>query len=77
MCLLNVIIFLEFSQLQTTTAICPSLFNAATVQDGILSRIRLPAGLITSTQCEVLVRVVNQFGNGKIQITNRDRKSVV
>jgi ferredoxin-nitrite reductase len=71
MCLLNVIIFLEFSQLQTTTAICPSLFNAATVQDGILSRIRLPAGLITSTQCEVLVRVVNQFGNGKIQITNR------
>ena len=65
------IIFLEFSQLQSTTAICPSLFNATTAQDGILSRIRLPAGLITSTQCEVLVQVVNQFGNGEIQITNR------
>jgi ferredoxin-nitrite reductase len=62
---------LEFSQLQSTTAICPSLFNAATAQDGILSRIRLPAGLITSTQCEVLLQVVNQFGNGEIQITNR------
>ena len=65
------IIFLEFSQLQSTTAICPSLFNATTAQDGILSRIRLPAGLITSTQCEVLIQVVNQFGNGEIQITNR------
>ncbi|NMF59216.1 precorrin-3B synthase [Pseudanabaena yagii] len=62
---------MEFSQLQSTTAICPSLFNATTAQDGILSRIRLPAGLITSTQCEVLVQVVNQFGNGEIQITNR------
>ena len=65
------IIFLEFSQLQSTTAICPSLFNATTAQDGILSRIRFPAGLITSTQCEVLVQVVKQFGNGEIQITNR------
>jgi len=64
-------LFLEFSQLQSTTAICPSLFNATTAQDGILSRIRLPAGLITSTQCEVLTQVVNQFGNGEIQITNR------
>jgi ferredoxin-nitrite reductase len=57
--------------LQSTTAICPSLFNATTAQDGILSRIRLPAGLITSTQCELLATVVNQFGNGEIQITNR------
>ncbi|WP_271253635.1 precorrin-3B synthase [Pseudanabaena sp. Chao 1811] len=57
--------------MQSTTAICPSLFNATTAQDGILSRIRLPAGLITSTQCEVLTEVVNQFGNGEIQITNR------
>ena len=57
--------------MQSTTAICPSLFNATTAQDGILSRIRLPAGLITSTQCEVLVQVVKQFGNGEIQITNR------
>ncbi|MBD2176602.1 precorrin-3B synthase [Pseudanabaena sp. FACHB-1998] len=57
--------------MQSTTAICPSLFNATTAQDGILSRIRLPAGLITSTQCEVLTQVVNKFGNGEIQITNR------
>lgn len=60
-----------FSQLQSTTAICPSLFNATTTQDGILSRIRLPAGLITFRQCELLVQFVNQFGNGEIQITNR------
>ncbi len=57
--------------MQSTTAICPSLFNATTAQDGILSRIRLPAGVITSTQCELLVQVVKQFGNDEIQITNR------
>ena len=57
--------------MQSTTAICPSLFNAVSAEDGILSRIRLPAGLITSTQCEALVQVVNQFSNGDIQITNR------
>jgi ferredoxin-nitrite reductase len=62
---------LEFFALQSTTAICPSLFNATSAEDGILSRIRLPAGMITSTQCEALVQVVNQFGNGEIQITNR------
>ena len=57
--------------MQSTTAICPSLFNATTAQDGILSRIRFPAGLITSTQCEVLTQVVKQSGNDEIQITNR------
>jgi ferredoxin-nitrite reductase len=57
--------------LQSTTAICPSLFNATSAQDGILSRMRLPAGLITSTQCEVVAKITNQFGNDEIQITNR------
>ena len=62
---------MEFPQLQSTTAICPTLFNATTAEDGILSRIRFPAGLITSDQCELLTNVVSQFGNDEIQITNR------
>ena len=57
--------------MQSTTAICPTLFNATTAEDGILSRIRFPAGLITSDQCELLTNVVSQFGNDEIQITNR------
>ncbi|WP_201322158.1 precorrin-3B synthase [Pseudanabaena sp. lw0831] len=57
--------------MQSTTAICPSLFNATSAQDGILSRMRLPAGLITFKQCEVVAKLTNQFGNGEIQITNR------
>jgi ferredoxin-nitrite reductase len=62
---------LEFSQLQSTTAICPTLFNATTTENGILSRIRFPAGLITSDQCELLANVVSHLGNDEIQITNR------
>ncbi|PZU96532.1 MAG: precorrin-3B synthase [Pseudanabaena sp.] len=67
---------MEFPQLQSTTAICPSLFNATTAQDGILSRIRLPAGLISASQCQLISEIVNQFGsnqfgNGEVQITNR------
>ena len=57
--------------LQSTTAICPSLFNATSARDGILSRIRLPSGLITSTQCEAIAQLVNAIGDGNIQITNR------
>ncbi len=57
--------------MQSTTAICPSLFNATSAEDGILSRIRLPSGMITSAQCDALIQVVDQFGNGEIQITNR------
>jgi len=57
--------------LQSTTAICPSLFNATSAEDGILSRMRLPAGLITSVQVEVVANIANKFGNGEIQITNR------
>ncbi len=62
---------MEFSQLQSTTAICPTLFNATTTENGILSRIRFPAGLITSDQSELLANVVSQLGNDEIQITNR------
>jgi ferredoxin-nitrite reductase len=68
---LKSVLFLEFSQLQSTTAICPTLFNATTTENGILSRIRFPAGLITSDQCELLTTVVSQLGNDEIQITNR------
>ena len=57
--------------MQSTTAICPSLFNATTAQDGILSRIRLPAGLITASQCQLICEIVDQFGNSEVQITNR------
>ena len=57
--------------MQSTTAICPSLFNATTAQDGILSRIRLPAGLITASQCQLICEIVDQFGNCEVQITNR------
>ena len=62
---------MELSQLQSTTAICPTLFNATTTENGILSRIRFPAGLITSDQCELLANVVSHLGNDEIQITNR------
>jgi len=65
------LLFLEFPQLQSTTAICPSLFNATTAQDGILSRIRLPAGLITASQCQLICKIINQFDYGEVQITNR------
>lgn len=57
--------------MQSTTAICPSLFNATTAQDGILSRIRLPAGLITASQCQLIGEIIKQFGNNEVQITNR------
>jgi ferredoxin-nitrite reductase len=50
---------------------CPGLFCPTPAQDGILSRIRVPGGILNGQQCEAIATLSNQFCNGFIQITNR------
>lgn len=50
---------------------CPGLFCPTSAQDGILSRIRIPGGLLNGQQCEAIATLSNQFCNGFVQITNR------
>jgi ferredoxin-nitrite reductase len=50
---------------------CPGLFYATAAQDGGLSRLRLPGGILNWQQCEAIIDLVEQFGGSIVQLTNR------
>ncbi len=52
-------------------ATCPGLFYATPAADGILSRIRIPGGIISSQQCRAIADIADQHGGGYIDVTNR------
>ncbi|MEH2078574.1 MAG: precorrin-3B synthase [Nostoc sp.] len=52
-------------------ATCPGLFYTTPVTDGILSRIRIPGGIISSQQCRAIADIAEQHGGGYIDVTNR------
>ncbi|WP_414582363.1 precorrin-3B synthase [Scytonema sp. PCC 10023] len=50
---------------------CPGLFYGTSARDGILSRIRIPGGILASQQCRVIADLADEFGTGYVHITNR------
>ncbi|MBD2387244.1 precorrin-3B synthase [Cylindrospermum sp. FACHB-282] len=50
---------------------CPGLFYATPAQDGILSRIRIPGGILDSQQCYAIADIADEFGGGYVDVTNR------
>ncbi|BAZ22843.1 precorrin-3B synthase [Kalymmatonema gypsitolerans NIES-4073] len=50
---------------------CPGLFYRTSARDGILSRIRIPGGILASQQCRVIADLADEFGTGYVHITNR------
>ncbi|WP_374108370.1 precorrin-3B synthase [Nostoc sp. XA010] len=52
-------------------ATCPGLFYATPAADGILSRIRIPGGIISSQQCRAIADIAEQHGGRYVDVTNR------
>lgn len=52
-------------------ATCPGLFYPTPAADGILSRIRIPGGIISSQQCRAIADIAEQHGGGYVDVTNR------
>ncbi|MEH2394876.1 MAG: precorrin-3B synthase [Nostoc sp.] len=52
-------------------ATCPGLFYPTSAADGILSRIRIPGGIISSQQCRAIAHIAEQHGGGYVDVTNR------
>jgi len=52
-------------------ATCPGLFYTTSAQDGILSRIRIPGGLLNSFQLQAIADLALAFSGGYVQVTNR------
>jgi ferredoxin-nitrite reductase len=51
--------------------VCPGLFYATPARDGILSRIRIPGGIINSQQGHAIAQFAERFGEGYVHVTNR------
>jgi ferredoxin-nitrite reductase len=51
--------------------VCPGLFYATPAGDGILSRIRIPGGIINSQQGHAIAEFAERFGEGYVHVTNR------
>lgn len=52
-------------------ASCPGLFYDTPAQDGILSRIRIPGGILDSKQCYAIADLADNYGGGYVDVTNR------
>ncbi|KAM3100602.1 precorrin-3B synthase [Phormidesmis sp. 146-12] len=50
---------------------CPGLFYATSAADGVLSRLRIPGGVLNVEQCEAIANLADQFGGGFVDVTNR------
>jgi ferredoxin-nitrite reductase len=54
-----------------TLPVCPGLFYATPARDGILSRIRIPGGIINSQQGHAIAQFAEEFGEAYVHVTNR------
>ncbi|WP_414529088.1 precorrin-3B synthase [Nodularia chucula] len=52
-------------------SLCPGLFYDTPAQDGILSRIRIPGGILDSKQCRAIADIAENYGGGYVDVTNR------
>jgi ferredoxin-nitrite reductase len=50
---------------------CPGLFAPSVAQDGMLARVRVPGGVVSSQQALVLAEFAAKLGAVDLQITNR------
>lgn len=50
---------------------CPGLLYGSQAQDGILSRMRIPGGILNSSQALAIADLIDQYAAGSVQVTNR------
>ncbi|NET72806.1 MAG: precorrin-3B synthase [Sphaerospermopsis sp. SIO1G2] len=50
---------------------CPGLFYTTSAQDGILSRLRIPAGILNTEQLNLIANIAENYGGGYVDVTNR------
>ncbi|MEG4422404.1 precorrin-3B synthase [Microcoleus sp. LAD1_D5] len=50
---------------------CPGLFYGSQARDGVLSRMRIPGGILNAQQCQTIADLADQYSTGCLQVTNR------
>ncbi len=52
-------------------SICPDIYHPAVARDGLLTRLRIPGGVLNESQCLEIAHLVEITGLEYIQVTNR------
>jgi ferredoxin-nitrite reductase len=52
-------------------AICPDIYHPAVARDGLLTRLRIPGGVLSVAQCMAIEQLLTSTGLDYIQVTNR------
>lgn len=52
-------------------SICPDIYHPAIARDGLLTRLRLPGGVVNLGQCQAIINLLAATGLNYIQVTNR------
>jgi ferredoxin-nitrite reductase len=53
------------------TAICPDIYHPAVARDGLLTRLRIPGGVLNVEQCYAIEQLPATTGLAYVQVTNR------
>jgi ferredoxin-nitrite reductase len=60
-----------FSLTETIPRICPDIYHPAIARDGLLTRLRIPGGVLSEPQCGTIADLLETIGLEYIQVTNR------
>jgi ferredoxin-nitrite reductase len=52
-------------------SICPDIYHPAVARDGLLTRLRIPGGILNQLQCLTISELLETIGLEYIQVTNR------
>jgi ferredoxin-nitrite reductase len=61
----------ESSSVSVEHSICPDIYHPAIARDGLLTRLRIPGGMLTNPQCSEIANLLASTGLDYIQVTNR------
>lgn len=60
-----------FSLTETSPRICPDIYHPAIARDGLLTRLRIPGGVLNELQCLTISDLLETIGLEYVQVTNR------
>jgi ferredoxin-nitrite reductase len=61
----------ELDSVSVERSICPDIYHPAIARDGLLTRLRIPGGVLTQVQCQTIAQLLESIGLEYVQVTNR------
>ena len=66
----------ESSTMRVGENFCPGILHAVQAKDGLLTRIRVPGGMIVPSQLIAIAQLSSAFSDGNVEITSRSNLQI-